>query len=112
MNALYAIEDFGLTTLTDQLVEMYEKKIVQRLKNQILKILVKLNRPEFVIYMTNASKPLSEFMYRSLFGTMNSEQFQQFINKFEDLQEEIQLPLIDMVGINHKLEYIDFLKCT
>ncbi|MEK1831707.1 hypothetical protein AAAC51_31065 [Priestia megaterium] len=32
MNALYAIEDFGLTTLTDQLVEMYEKKIVQRLK--------------------------------------------------------------------------------
>lgn len=29
MNALYAIEDFGLTTLTDQLVEMYEKKIRQ-----------------------------------------------------------------------------------
>lgn len=40
--------------------------------------------------MTNASRPLSEFMYRSLFGTMNSEQFQQFINKFEDLKEEIQ----------------------
>lgn len=111
MNALYAIEDFGLTTLTDQLVEMYEKKnSTAAEKNQILKILVKLNRPEFVVYMTNASKPLSEFMYRSLFGTMNSEQFQQFINKFEDLQEEIQLPLIDMIGINHKLEYIDFLK--
>lgn len=37
MNALYAIEDFGLTTLTDQLIEMYEKKIVQRLKKSNFK---------------------------------------------------------------------------
>jgi len=41
MNALYAIEDFGLTTLTHQLVEMYEKKnSTAAEKNQILKIYV------------------------------------------------------------------------
>ncbi len=87
----YAIEDFGLTTLTRPISRnVREKNSTAAEKNQILKILVKLNRPEFVVYMTNASRPLSEFMYRSLFGTMNSEQFQQFINKFEHLQGATQ----------------------
>ncbi|WP_258535569.1 HEAT repeat domain-containing protein [Bacillus sp. 03113] len=111
MNALYAIENFKMRNLADTLIDMYEnRKLTLAEESQILKILVQLAHPQFVHYMTQPIHPISEFMYRSLLGYMTEEQFQSFIDKFQELPEIVQLALIDIIGIKSKVSCVPFLK--
>ncbi|WP_223700484.1 HEAT repeat domain-containing protein [Sutcliffiella deserti] len=110
MNALYAIKDFRMTSMLPDIFAYYKKRNLSPAEeSQILKIFIIFQIPGVVEYMTKRNKPLSEFVYRSLIGTMSETQFENFIIKYEELPNYLQLPILDMIGIKQKREYDSFL---
>ncbi|MBM7702483.1 HEAT repeat domain-containing protein [Metabacillus iocasae] len=111
MNALYEIEDFYMHGMIAPVLAFYEKRsLTIAEESQVLKILIAFRYPMFAKYIIQTQNVLSQSLYRSLFGRMNKEQFQQCIDMYKDFEEELQLCLIDMIGIQHKLEFASFVE--
>lgn len=111
MNSLYAIEDFQLTNMVPYLLNTYEQKnISQEERRQLLKILVRFQTTHWEDLVKEPKWSLSEFMYRSLLGVMTERQFQKMVISFDSFPENIQLPVLDMIGIEGKREYLSFLE--
>lgn len=111
MNCLYAVEDFHMKGMVPFLLSTFQKrKLSQEERRQLLKILVRLHTNQWEEFLKEPNWRLSEFMYRSLFGVMTEEQFQVMVTRFEELPEYIQLPVLDMIGIDGKREYLSFLE--
>ncbi|WP_226683158.1 HEAT repeat domain-containing protein [Sutcliffiella horikoshii] len=111
MNSLYAIEDFQLKNMVPYLLNTYEKRsLTQEERRQLLKILVRFQTNHWEELVKEPKWRLSEFMYRSLFGVMTESQFQVMVSNFDDFPEYIQLPVLDMIGIEGKREFLPFLE--
>ncbi len=111
MNTLYAIEDFHMEGMLASVLSFYDKpSLTVGEESQFLKILVVFQHPQFLYYITHSRQPLSESVYRSLYGQMNDEQFRECVKVYDELPIYLQLSLIDMIGIEHKWEYASFLK--
>ncbi|WP_404448520.1 HEAT repeat domain-containing protein [Sutcliffiella horikoshii] len=111
MNSLYAIEDFHLKSMVPYLLNIYEKRsLTQEERRQLLKILVRFQTNHWGELLKEPKWRLSEFMYRSLLGVMTESQFQVMVTNFDDFPEYIQLPVLDMIGIEGKREFFPFLE--
>lgn len=111
MNSLYAIEDFQMKGIVPFLLTTFQRRnLSQEERRQLLKILVRLQTSQWEELLKESNWRLSEFMYRSLLGVMTEEQFQRMITLFEDLPEYIQLPVLDMIGIEGKREFASTLE--
>ncbi|TYS67512.1 HEAT repeat domain-containing protein [Sutcliffiella horikoshii] len=111
MNSLYAIEDFQLKSMVPYLLNTYEKRTLsQEERRQLLKILVRFQTNHWEELVIEPNWRLSEFMYRSLLGVMTERQFQAMVTNFDAFPEYIQLPVLDMIGIEGKREFLPFLE--
>lgn len=111
MNSLYAIEDFQLKSMVPYLLNTYEKRTLsQEERRQLLKILVRFQTNHWEELVKESNWRLSEFMYRSLLGVMTERQFQEMVTNFDAFPEYIQLPVLDMIGIEGKREFMPFLE--
>ncbi|KPB06233.1 hypothetical protein AAV98_04520 [Bacillus sp. CHD6a] len=111
MNSLYAIEDFQLKSMVPYLLNTYEKRsLSQEERRQLLKILVRFETNHWEELVKEPNWRLSEFMYRSLVGVMTERQFQGMVTNFDAFPEYIQLPVLDMIGIEGKREFLPFLE--
>ncbi|WP_100334016.1 HEAT repeat domain-containing protein [Bacillus alkalisoli] len=113
MNILYAIEKFQMTNMIEFVLKYLDKKILTKAEeSQLLKILVTLNHPKLFAYLVNTKTSLSELVYRTLIGIMTDEQWDELVRKYDELPSEIKFPLLDMIGIQSKAEFVPFLeKC-
>ena len=110
MNILYAIEKFQITNMTDEVLKYLQKRNLTKAENsQLLKILVMLEHPTLFDYLMNTETALSEFVYRTLIGSMSDEQWDELVRKHNELPQEIKLPLLDMNGIQTKDIYFPYL---
>ncbi|NLP52920.1 HEAT repeat domain-containing protein [Bacillus sp. RO1] len=111
MNTLYAIEDFHLKSMVPYLLDTYEQRsLSQEERRQLLKILVRFQTNHWEDLLKEPKWLLSEFMYRSLLGVMTERQFQTMVTRFDAFPEYIQFPVLDMIGIQGKREFLPFLE--
>ncbi len=111
MNALYAIEELHMVSLLDDVLKVLDKKRVTIAEeSQILRMLVLFQHPKYEQYLLSNRYKRSEFTYRSLLGMMNAEQFERFVVRFKEHKEPIQLAIIDVIGINRKIEQLSLLE--
>lgn len=111
MNVLYHIESFEMKQLTDELGNLYEsnKKITTSEQVQMLKLLTKFDHPKLFEFITSSKQKHSDFVYRILFSTMSEQTLQYFVAKFHKLPLQLKGTIIDVIGIQNRFEYGNFL---
>lgn len=111
MNSLYALEDFQMRGMVPFLLGPYQsRKLSLEERRQLLKILVRFQTSQWEDLLKDPEWRLSEFMYRSLFGVMTESQFHTMVSCLKEYPEYIQLPVVDMIGIDGKREYLGYLE--
>ncbi len=111
MNSLYAIEDFHMKGMVPFLLGTFQsRKLSVEERRQLLKILVCFQATQWEDLLREPQWRLSEFMYRSLLGVMTEGQFHTMVTRLKEFPEYIQLPVLDMIGIDGKREYLAFLE--
>ncbi|MBM6617646.1 HEAT repeat domain-containing protein [Bacillus suaedaesalsae] len=111
MNVLYNIEAFQMDTFMGKLGEMYEgrRKISESEEIQIIKLLTMFDHPKLFDYIVSSSKKYADFIYRILFSEMSDPTFYYFLAKFHTLPVSIKSTIIDVLGIQNRLEHVKFL---
>ncbi|KAA0548138.1 HEAT repeat domain-containing protein [Bacillus sp. BGMRC 2118] len=111
MNVLYNIEAFQMIKFRDKLGEIFEnkRKISEPEEIQLIKLLTKFDHPKLYEYIISSSRIYPDFIYRMLFSEMSETTFNYFLTKFQDLPNFIKNTIIDVLGIQNRLEYGEFL---
>ncbi len=102
MNTLYMIEEFNLSMLMPEVIELYQsKKVTKAEESQILQLMSRFDYPELLDSVLNPLFTMSEFTYRSVFNKMSPSTLEYTIAKFHQLPYHLQLPLIDIIGVKN-----------
>jgi hypothetical protein len=111
MNAFYHIEDFKMESLLNSIVELTEKKKISH--EEIfysLRILASFQYNQMFDYLVKKFRYLSENEYRSILIRLNGENLERFILGFHDCHKELQCAVLDVVGIEKEIRYLDFVE--
>lgn len=113
MNTLYNMEKFHMTELKTELLLLIQekKKQTKAEKVQIYRILASFQYDD-IFSLINQPQMLGEKDYRSILTRMESNNFVRIVLLFEDCVEELQLAMLDVIGIKKDLDYIPFLEDT
>lgn len=111
MNTLYNMEKFHMVELKNELLLLIQKKNKQTKdeKVQIYRILATFQYDD-LFSLINQPQMLGEKDYRSILTRMESNSFVRIVLLFEDCIEELQLAMLDVLGIKKDLDYIPFLE--
>ncbi|MFC4320380.1 HEAT repeat domain-containing protein [Litchfieldia salsa] len=106
MNTLYMIDDFHMENLFPEVLRLYEsKRLTSSEETQILKIMAGYGYEGLEEHIRNPKYPLSEFMVRSIYNRMPLEKFNDLLERYDDLDVELQLPLIDLIAVKNLYSY-------
>ncbi|QOR68362.1 HEAT repeat domain-containing protein [Cytobacillus suaedae] len=111
MNTLYMIEDFNLSLLMPEVLQLYQsKKVTKSEESQILQLMSKFDYPDILDKIQSSKFNLSEFTYRSIFNKMTPSTLEYTIAKYHQLPYDLQLPLIDIIGVKNLIHKGPFLE--
>jgi HEAT repeat protein len=111
MNALYRIDEFGITVLTDQLLRLYTEKarLTPAEWAQLYRIYASAGCLADTGLLLRPRTVLPDLVLRELFVNMDERSFQAYVETFGDCPYALQANLLDVIGIQKKETYIDFL---
>ncbi|MBL0389045.1 HEAT repeat domain-containing protein [Tumebacillus sp. ITR2] len=109
LNALYAIEEFRMESLREDVVERLRRKrkmgTVERY--QLYAILAGLQDDALLGFLTDsAQEPLPDFVYRELLLKMEDSLFNRLFNQIYTLPTALRYCLIDIIGNKGDYSYL------
>ncbi|MFG6494942.1 HEAT repeat domain-containing protein [Fictibacillus sp. UD] len=111
MNVLYKIDGFRMTVLNEVLKEMIKDyKITKDEKLIIFRCLAYSNNDSLSALFQYISVPFSVLEYRSIINRMDDIAFGQIVSDYHLYPENLQLAIIDIIGIQKKLDFVHFLE--
>lgn len=102
VNAINAIVQFNMSTLTDEVCVMFHDKEIRNdleLSSQILKIVVMNDYKKFRVLYSKYIIDIAPFQYRQLCKYFTDEQWDIVVKYFSNFQYEWQLNTIDCIGL-------------
>ncbi|MFP7295640.1 HEAT repeat domain-containing protein [Neobacillus niacini] len=100
MNALYHIEDFHMTVLKEDVIQLITKKTLSKRENvQVLRILASFQTNGFPDLLKNHEHYLNEYDYRSILMRLNQGLFEQFVLQFHKSSNSLQLAILDVISL-------------
>ena len=111
MNTLYHIESFYLLELKEDLIRLTENRTKQSKeeKIQIYRILASFQYTD-IFMLINHQEYLAEKDYRSILTRLESNIFDDMIERFDECVEELKLAILDVLGVKKDLAHIHFLE--
>ncbi|KEO81413.1 HEAT repeat domain-containing protein [Tumebacillus flagellatus] len=109
LNALYAIEEFRMESLRDDVVARLEKnrKLNQVERCQLYAILASLQDDALLTFLTDSAlEPLPDFVYRELLLKMNESLFDRLFNQLYTLPRALRYCVIDIIGNKGDYRYV------
>lgn len=111
MNALYAIEDFRLTFLLDDVKSLLNKKRnSQQEIVHILRILASFQHNQLYDLLTQQFVYLSVYEYRNILIRLDKQHFDHFVLGFHKYHNPLQNAVIDVIAIKKEPGYHLFLE--
>lgn len=111
MNVLYKIDGFRMTALTDELKQMIaSKKVTKEEKLIIFRCLANINYSDLPQLFQTILVPFSVLEYRSVLNRMDELSFGKAVDDYQLYPDRLKLAIIDMIGIQKKLDYVSFLE--
>ena len=111
MHVLYKIDSFGIVTLNNDLKEMLmDEHSSKEEKLNMFRCLANTNDIDILRLFQKAAINLSILEYRSILNRLEEELFTKAIEQFEHFSLNLQLAMIDMIGIRKKIEFVSFLE--
>jgi HEAT repeat protein len=109
MNALYHIEDFHMTNLQEDVVQLLTKKNISQQENiQGLRILASFQFLGFIDLLPNHYHYLSEYDYRSILMRLDYGLFDQFVLSFHKSSHPLQFAILDVISLKKEIIYRPF----
>jgi len=111
MNVLYKIDGFRMTALTEELKQMIASKgVTKEEKLIIFRCLANINDTDLPQLFQNILVPFSVLEYRSVLNRMDELSFGKTVDDYQLYPDRLKLAIIDMIGIQKKLDYVPFLE--
>lgn len=111
MNALYMIDEFGITALTNELRGLYtaKAKLTPAEWAQLYRIYASAGCLADTELLIRPRTDLPDLLLRELFVRMDESSFRAYVERFGSCPYVLQANLLDVIGIQKKEQYVDFL---
>lgn len=109
MNALYHVEDFYITRLLEDVLELlHKKRLTHEEMIHILRILASFQYNGFYDLINHQYNHLSEFEYRGILLRLEQDQFHKFVLNFQHFPVPLQTALFDVIALKKEISYLSF----
>lgn len=111
INTLNKISLFNLPFMLEPVSKLLEKKKVYSKTEYLLiyEIIAKFSRANFVAHFITPKVPLGEFDYKKLLMELDEVQISLLVEDFDVLPDELQLTMIESIGVRHYLDWLPLL---
>lgn len=110
MNAMYRIVDFHIDSLVDECKRLEKRKLSNEENFQLLKIYSIFSTDNFLKEILTPSVTFSEYEYKKLLTSVNSEILEGLMFQLDELPVASQYSLIDTLGIKRNMDYLPLLE--
>ncbi|KZE68950.1 hypothetical protein AWM68_01385 [Fictibacillus phosphorivorans] len=111
MNVLYKIDGFRMKSLSEVLREMLMDEKTSKEEKLIIFRCLSTNQDEALSELFQSEPvPLSVLEYRSILNRMDEKTFIKITDDYSLYPYPLKLAIIDMIGIQKKLDYVQFLE--
>lgn len=109
MNALYHIEDFYMTDIQEDVLQLLTKKNISQQENiQALRILASFQFTGFIDLLPNHYHYLAEYDYRGILMRLDQILFDQFVLSFHKSSNPLQFAILDVISLKKAIKYRPF----
>jgi HEAT repeats len=108
LNTLYAIEEFKIGSLQQEVVGRLRDPDLEPLERyQLYHILASLQDEHLFTYLTDPNiEPLPDFVYRELLLKMDDDLFEKLAERFNELYPELRNCVIDIIGSKQDFRFL------
>ncbi|MFE1245344.1 HEAT repeat domain-containing protein [Fictibacillus sp. NPDC058756] len=111
MNVLYKIDSFKMRALSDVIKRMLkDDRITKEEKLIIFRCLANTNGSEMSLWFEKVPVRFSILEYRSILNRLDEIRFSEVVEAYTRYPENLKLAVIDMIGIQKKLDFVSFLE--
>lgn len=108
MNALYGIEQLRMSTLSEELATLWERrKQTEAEAIQLLKIAADAQQEKLLAYLQTLPHELPSFYYQTIFNRLQEPLFTRLLADSDHYTSRVRYALIDVIGAQKRLTHAE-----